>query len=1148
MSARWHRVVPGVAAAVAFTVALSAQPPQEPNRGGTIDTASYDVDVARQRITPADGFEVSLFASEQQFPELGNPLAMTFDPQGRLWVLTSPTYPHYFPGEPPSDKLVILEDTNEDGRADTLTVFADGLYVPMGFELGDGGVYVSQQPNLMFLRDTTGDGVADERRIILHGFGTEDSHHALSAFQWGPGGGLYFQEGTFLHSQVETPYGPVRVDNAAVFRYEPRTEKLSVFVSYPFANPWGHVVDRWGQNFISDASGGSNYYGTPFSGHVDYPRKQRSMKEWTLTKVRPTSGVEFIRSRHFPDEVQGNFLINNVIGFHGTKQYRVVEEGSGFVGIEVEPLLQSSDINFRPVAMQFGPDGALYVVDWFNPLIGHMQFSIRDPRRDRSHGRVWRVTAKGRPLLPKPRIHGQPIEAQLELLKAYEDRTRYWTRVALREHPADAVVRALRTWVEQLDATHADHEHHLLEALWVFQHHDVVEESLLRRLLGAKEFRARAAAVRVLHHWLDRVPDGMALLGTAVRDEAPRVRLEAVRALSFVPTARATDLALDVLRQPTDYYLDYTLDSTITTLEKAWKPAMLSGQRLAAGNDEGLSYLLARLRPAELTALPPSAPVFNELLGRPDVELGYRRQALEGLAALSGRTPAEELLAAVTRIDGTPGSTATTRDLLQVLTGFERDVLVRARPTIERLALQGRNDSIRQGAWMALVQADGGPQRAWLGASASPRSRIDLLDGTALLDTRRDAGVLGELYEPIVSLLRAGAGNSPTVPAEAVVGRYVRITLPGRDRTLQLAEVEVRRGSQNLARGGTATQSSTVSSGAVGGHARNAVDGQVARTADGGGVSFTSQEQDPWWELDLGTPQSIDAIEVLVHQEGARTGALHVAVLDESRSAVYVADSLAVSTRQHTLALGGNYAPALREAAIAALPRISGREHDSARLLAEFVHDPATRMPAIRAFQRIQPEHWPAAELPRLAQTLLSDAQARPLTERSTAEFKQVMTFGREVATRLPSAEAARMSTAFDDLLVRTIRIEAVPDLMKFDIEQFSVEAGEEVEIVFVNRDHMPHNLLITAQGALEDVSLKAEAMASQPDGFQKQFVPDSPNVLHATPLINHDETARLRFTAPKETGGYPFVCTFPGHWRTMNGTMNVVRAQPPSP
>jgi glucose/arabinose dehydrogenase/azurin len=1124
------------------SISLSAQ---EPNRGGAIDLTSRDLRVAQERIRTAPGYEVTLFASEQEFPEIAKPVAIAFDARGRLWVLTSPTYPHLLPGKKPTDKIVILEDTDNDGRADKSTIFADGLYQPMGFELGDGGVYVSQQPNLAFLRDINGDDKADEHRVILHGFGTEDSHHSIHAFQWGPGGDLYFQEGTFHHSQVETPHGPVRVNYAAVFRYVPKTEKLEVFVSYPFANPWGHVVDSWGQHFISDASGGANYYGTPFSGHVDYPRKQRPMKEWTLTKVRPTGNIEFVRSRHFPDEAQGNFLITNVIGFHGIKQYRAVEDGSGFTGIEVEPLLQSTDPNFRPVAMQMGPDGALYFGDWFNPLIGHMQYSLRDPRRDTAHGRIWRVTAKGRPLVARPKIHGEPIPALLENLKAYEDRTRYWTRRELRERPTDQVVAALGAWVSGLDRSHKDYEHHLLEALWVYEHHDVVKDDLLRQLLGAKEFRARAAAVRVLQHWSDRVADATTLMEKAANDPSPRVRLEAVRSLSFIPTPEATDAALDVLKHTTDYYIQYTLESTITTLEKAWKPALTKGQRISADHPEGLAYLLERLSPVELTALPRSEPVFHELLSRPGVDAKYRREALEGLSRASGRPVVTELIAAIERIDGKPASAAPSKDLAALLVAELQQVSA-GRPgtkgsdpfvtkSLQRLAMEARNANVREGAWAAMAVADGGLEQAWQFASRSARHRIDLIYGVAAVD---DPALKRTLYARVSALLTSET-SMPPVP---VTGRYIRILLPGRERTLGLAEVEVLSGGTNIAPKGTASQSSSIPGGDFGGAAAEAVDGDSDIAKAGQAASFTSRELDPWWELDLGAERSVETLVVRPYlAEGeASKGALHIAVLDASRNAVAVADGFSTEEAAHTIRLGGDLTSTLRESAIAALPAIPGHDADSVALLARFVGDGTSRAAAIAALERIPQDRWPASIRGPLADSLVAYAKSIPASERTGADFKQAVAFGRTVAAAMPAADGQRIAGALDALAVRTVRITALVAQLKFDIEHFAVAPGEEVEIILVNPDHMPHNLIVTKPGKLEDVSLKAEAMAAQPDAFQKHFIPDTPDVLHATKLINHNEIARLRFTAPTTKGKYPYVCTFPGHWRTMNGVMDV--------
>ncbi len=522
---------------------------------------------AQQTFTLAEGFEVSLWASEVDFPDLDNPVQFAFDPQGRMWVTTMPSYPMYLPGHPVDDKVLILSDADRDGMADTQIIFADGLHVPTGIELGDGGAYVAQQPNLMFLRDTDGDDIADEREYVLHGFDSADSHHSISAFEWGPGGELYFQEGTFHHTQIETPYGPERVANASVFRYEPRQEKVDIFVSYGFANPWGHVFDHWGQDFVADASGGANYFAAAFSGDVDYPRKHPGLQQFLEKQWRPTCGCEIVSSRHFPDEMQGDYLLNNCIGFQGVLQYRFRDDGSGFVAEPVEPLLRSSDPNFRPVDLQFGPDGALYVLDWYNPLVGHMQHSLRDPNRDHNHGRIWRITYRDRPLVEPALIAGRPIPELLELLKAPEIRTRYQVRSELRNRDTAEVVAALDAWTAGMNADDSEQAHHLLEALWVKEHHNAIDEELLDRVLQSSDFRARAAATRVLCYWRDGVDAPLVRLQSLVNDEHPRVRLEAVRALSFFDSQDALDIAVESLLYDQDGYLEYTLQETMTTLE-----------------------------------------------------------------------------------------------------------------------------------------------------------------------------------------------------------------------------------------------------------------------------------------------------------------------------------------------------------------------------------------------------------------------------------------------------------------------------------------------------------------------------------------------------------------------------------------------------
>ncbi len=584
-------------------------PNDKEKKAGKLGSLDYLTAAKQQKLFKlAPGYEINLVASEEQFPELANPVSLNFDNKGRLWVSTMASYPHWKPKTKLDDKLLIFEDVDSDGKADKCKVFAGGLYQPTGFELGQGGVFVAQQPDILFLQDTDGDDKADTRIRKLIGFDTADSHHGLAAFEWGPGGNLYFQEGTFKFSQVESPYGLTRLHEAGVWRYHPRSEKFGVHVSMAFSNPWGHVFDRWGQDFIADASPGLSYWAAPISGRIDYPMKHpggsqhRRLAKQTgggpeygkptyrfptfyKKRTRPSAGCELVSSRHFPPDAQGNFLLTNCIGDRMVLNHKMREHGSGFAGAEVAPIVSCQDGNFRPVDLQFAPDGSLYIVDWHNALIGHLQHNLRDPNRDHSHGRIWRVTYKGRPLVKPPQIDGEPIATLLGLLREPEDRTRYRVRRELAERKTAAVVAAVDKWVdghrswirknsadaEQSKSTQAElqsRQHLLLEGLWLYQTHNVVRKDLLLELLDTDDHRARAAAVRVLSFWLDRVKSPLTLLKKRLNDPHPRVRLEAVRALSFLSGEDVMEAALDVLEHDVDAYLQYTLDETMRQLEK----------------------------------------------------------------------------------------------------------------------------------------------------------------------------------------------------------------------------------------------------------------------------------------------------------------------------------------------------------------------------------------------------------------------------------------------------------------------------------------------------------------------------------------------------------------------------------------------------
>jgi len=1097
---------------------------------------------AIEKMTIAKGMKVNLFASEKEFPELINPVQMAFDTKGRLWVAAWPTYPHWKPtAEPMNDKLLIFEDTNGDGKADQCKTFAGDLHNPTGFEFWNGGVLVAMAPDILFLKDTDGDDKYDVKTRVLHGLDTADTHHTANSFTLDPGGALYFQEGTFHHTQVETPWGAARrVANGAVFRYEPRSQKFDVYVSHGFANPHGHVFDKWGQDIVIDGTGAQPYHGTLFSGHIESPNKHNHPPQVYQQRTRPCPGLEIVSSSHFPEEMRGNLLVPNVIGFQGILQYKLQDKESSLGAVEVEPIVSSSDPNFRPADVETAPDGSIYFTDWHNPIIGHMQHNLRDPSRNKIYGRVYRVTYEGRPLVKPEPIAGQPIDELLNLLASKDDRVRYRTRIELSGRNSDEVVAAIEPWLNSLDRNAPDYEHHQLEALWQHQHHNVLNAALLERVLNSPDFHARAAGVRVLCSWRDRVSNSLDLLRKAAADKEGRVRLEAVRAASFYTVPEAVEVPIIAADQPLDPYIEFVHKETMRTLEPIVKRATAAGERIAFTTEAGARYFLRGMSTEQLLVEPRNRAVYLEMLYRPGLRDEHRQEAVRGLAQLDERPELDVIIGAIHSLDEKDSSVdpSVVFDLVRQLTARSAAELTSARAELEKLATSARQPMFRQIGFVSLISVDGSVDKAWELASANAKSLQDFVSAMPLIS---DPSVRATLYDKIEPLLDGLPPSLASGSSKGTFGRYVRVALP-RNGTLTLAEVEVYSGSDNVARRGKATQSAT----AHGGAAERAIDGNKSATYGDGGQTHTPENAaNPWWEVDLGEEYPIDRISIFNRGDGDlgnRLSGYTVTVLDNSRNEVFRRENNPAPKLSAEFELAGGGPEALvRRAAMVALTQVRGQEGKTFTRLSRFVRDDVDRTQAIRALQRLPREAWPKEEAAALVEVLTAHVQKIPQADRTSTAALDALEFADALTALLPADQGKQARTKLRELGVRVIRVGTVFERMSFDKDVLVVQAGKPVEFVLDNTDLMPHNFVILQPGSLEEVGLLAEATAQQPSAAQRHYVPPSDKVLLASRLLQPRDSQKLSFQAPTAPGVYPYVCTYPGHWRRMYGALYVV-------
>lgn len=765
-----------------------------------------DPEVERKSFIVADGFEVNLFAAD---PILAKPLQINFDAAGRLWMASSEVYPQIEPGKTANDKVLILEDRDGDGRADKTTVFADGLLIPTGIEPGDGGAYVANSTELLHFQDTNGDGKADRKRVVLSGFGTEDTHHILHTLRWGYDGQLYFNQSIYIHSHILTPHGVRRLGGGGIWEFRPETMELDVFIR-GLVNPWGHHFDRWGQSFATDGAGGEGInYCLPGAYYVTAPDAVRILQG--LNPGSPKDcGLEVASGRHLPESWQGNLLTND---FRGNRvcRYIVSEDGAGYASREQVELIKTKHVAFRPIDIKMGPDGAIYIADWYNPIIQHGEVDFRDPRRDHTRGRVWRVTAKGRPLVPRPKLVGASTESLLEALKAPEDWTRVHAKRVLKERGA-RVLPALAAWVKQLDPAGADVEHERLEALWTYQSLDTVEPELLASLLRAKDHRVRAAATRVVRHWHSRLADPVGLLAAQVEDDHPRVRLEAVRALAQIPGSRSADVALKALDRPVDRFLDYALWLTARELAPSWLPEVQAGRVVFEGNTAHLVFALKAVgSPAVVKPLvdalragkiakdqEESALTLIATLGEPadlglvfDLAVAGDQMAPERRATLLAALGK----AAEQRKVRPAGDLDRVRNILDSPNDAVRANAARAaglwrleglRPQLVALAKRPEtSDAVRRSAIESLARLGGRDSRTAIeelaGAQSPPRTRAIAVPTLMALDPKAGAKLVvdwlsspesGSSVEDVVGRI-AQLRNGPNALAEALAGRSV---------------------------------------------------------------------------------------------------------------------------------------------------------------------------------------------------------------------------------------------------------------------------------------------------------------------------------------------------------------------------------------
>ena len=559
-----------------------------PNPVGAVGAAAVvgPAETLSQMYVPP-GFRVDLVAAE---PEVEQPVAFTFDERGRLWIAEAFSYPSKRPEGQGMDRLIILEDRDGDGRFETRTVFAEGLNLVSGFELGFGGVWVGAAPQLLFIPDRNHDDRPDgPPEVLLDGFGYQDTHECLNSFLWGPDGWLYGIQGVFNYAKIGRPGAPdsSRTElRAGVWRYHPVRHEFEVF-AHGGSNPWGLDFDDRGELFMTHCR---SYWGRGGTTHVlqnghfwnqananyapfiiaEPPREFPEFRNYLLASARydhgaggaGVAGSDAIYGGHshvgtmiylgdnWPAEYRGHLFTHNLHG-HQINQQINLPEASGYNTVHAgRDQLFCSDPKYVAIDLQYGPDGAVYIIDWYDQQHCH---NPNAERWERSNGRVYRMQWQA---------DWKPVKVDLgrlsdaELVTLQRHRNHWYSRTArrlLQERAqagasSTATAAALRTTaLQDPDVTVR------LRALWSLHAVGGVTPDVLLQVLRDRDEHVRGWGVQLAAETGAPAPAVLReFVRLAAQDPSPVVRRYLASALPRVPAATAWQLVAALARKGED--------------------------------------------------------------------------------------------------------------------------------------------------------------------------------------------------------------------------------------------------------------------------------------------------------------------------------------------------------------------------------------------------------------------------------------------------------------------------------------------------------------------------------------------------------------------------------------------------------------------